>query len=80
MLPLNFKIQFAHKEFDELVDQDSPIKLIERKNNELHIIVDALPNAGTIQSRGNDSTDKTDKNGRSFEGSSDNSEDSSMEV
>ena len=66
-LPQNFKIQFVHKEFDELIDLDSPIQLRERKSNELHIIVDASPNTNTIQSPVNDSTDKNDKNGQSFE-------------
>ena len=67
-----------HEEFDELIDLDSLIQLMERKNNKLHITVDELPSTSNIQSPVNDWTDKNDKNGQSFEESSDDSEDSSF--
>ena len=51
---------------------------MERKNNELHIIVDVSSNTSTIESPVNDSTDKNDQNGQSFEESSDDSEDLSL--
>ena len=52
-----------HEEFDELIDLDSLIQLMERKNNKLHITVDELPSTSNIQSPVNDWTDKNDKNG-----------------
>ena len=67
-----------HEEFDELIDLDSLIQLMERKNNKLHITVDELPSTSNIQSPVNDWTDKNAKNGQSFEESSDDSEDSSF--
>ena len=72
-----------HEEFDELIGLDSPIQLMKTMSSislQMHHLIQVLQSMTdvTTSTPVNNSTDKSDKNGQSFEESSDDSKDLSL--
>ena len=72
-----------HEEFDELIGLDSPIQLMKTMSSislQMHHLIQVLQSMTdvTTSTPVNNSTDKNNKNGQSFEESSDDSKDLSL--
>ena len=72
-----------HEEFDELIGLDSPIQLMKTMSSislQMHHLTEVLQSMTdvTTSTPVNNSTDKNDKNGQSFEESFDDSKDLSL--
>ena len=57
--PSNFKLQFMHKDVNELIDLDSPIQLYDQGNNEF-LITPENTVATSVPSRDEDESDLSD--------------------